>query len=216
MNQSEIYDSSALLFELTVRVLMDALPLEPLEGAYLYAQTEDNEQSVLAMAPILLENSTVERLLVADSPPRCGYPGIERWKPALLELGVSEEQLLLVPTAEYENLNTLTEASAVIELVKQEGIESLLVTAHPVHQMRAFMTMATVAMREAPGLRLYSLPALPQPWGAEAVHSQGLVRAVRHQLLHSEWERLERYRLKGDLASVPEVLGYLNRRDSEG
>ncbi len=205
--------STESVFELAVRVLMDVPPDGEADGVYLYAQTSDNEESIFSAVPGLLARQAARKLLIADSPPRCGYPGIERWRRKLLEVNVSKEMILPVPTARHENLNTLTEAESVIELVRELSFRTLLITAHPIHQIRAFMTMVTVVERTMPELRLFSAPALPQPWTAEALHSQGVVRGRRHELLLSEFARIERYHAKGDLLSVGEVLAYLNRRD---
>ena len=74
------------------------------------------------------------------------------------------------------------------------------------------MTAVTVALREYPELLLYSYPAVAMPWQEEVVHSQGTLKATRSELIHMEFERINKYQNKGDLASFEEVLTYLNNR----
>ena len=75
------------------------------------------------------------------------------------------------------------------------------------------MTAVTLALREYPELYLYSLPGKPLPWQEEVTHSQGEVLGTRAELIAGEMNRIKTYYAKGDLASVDEVLEYLNRRD---
>ena len=74
------------------------------------------------------------------------------------------------------------------------------------------MTAVTVALRIYPQLLLYSYPAVAMPWHEYVVHSQGTLQATRSELLHSEWDRIDTYQKKGDLASFAEVLTYLANR----
>jgi hypothetical protein len=74
------------------------------------------------------------------------------------------------------------------------------------------MTAVTVALREYPDLQLYSYPGVALPWQAGVVHSQGQTRGTRSELIAGEFERIRKYHEKGDLASVEEVLDYLNKR----
>ena len=110
------------------------------------------------------------------------------------------------------SLNTLVESETLIGYAKQNGYSSLFVVAPPFQQLRAFMTAVTVALREYPELLLYSYPAVAMPWREEVVHSQGTLKATRSELIHAEFERIDTYQNKGDLASFEDVLAYLNNR----
>jgi hypothetical protein len=46
----------------------------------------------------------------------------------------------------------------------------------------------------------------------DVIHSQGTLRAKRHQLIQAEIERIDKYQNIGDLASTEAVLNYLNKR----
>ena len=51
------------------------------------------------------------------------------------------------------------------------------------------------------------------PWNENVLHSQGVLKAKRRQLIQTELERITKYQNKGDLASTDSVLNYLNNRD---
>ncbi len=65
-------------------------------------------------------------------------------------------------------------------------------------------------------LLLYSRPGSPQSWDETVVHSQGVLKARRAELIKAEMERIEKYRDKGDLASDDEIIRYLIMRDAGG
>ena len=202
------------LIELLIRVLYDPLPEAPTEGAYLFGQTVDNEQSVFATAVDLINRHQARRLLIPDSSPRCGYPGFRAWHQALVGLGLGETTITGIPTASYPTLNTLIEAVAVVRYARQENITSIFVAAPPFHQLRAFMTTVSVALQEFPELQIYNRVGMALPWPETVFHSQGTLECRRSDLIHSELERIERYQAKGDLASTAEILDYLNQRAS--
>lgn len=202
------------LIELLIRALSDPLPHVPPDGAYLFSQTVDNEQSVFATAVDLINQRQVKQLLIPDSAPRCGYPGFQAWQQALLGLGLQEANLAGVPTASYPTLHTLIEAKALVRYAKQKNITSVFVVATPFHQLRAFMTTVSVALQEFPELRIYNRVGVALPWHETVLHSQGTLECKRSDLIHSELERIERYQTKEDLAATDEILDYLVRRDS--
>ncbi len=204
------------LFELTTWALRDTLPPVEPEGAYLFAQTADNELSVFQAAKEIADRKLTAKLLIPDSPGRNGYPGYPLWKVGLERQGVPSQLIIGIPTteAEYEILNTRTEAEAAVKYSKANGWKRMLIAAAPFHQVRAFMTAVSVALESYPELLLYAYSGPALPWNEEVAHSQGVVRGKRHELLQGELDRLELYRRKGDLASVQTVLHYLRNRDA--
>ncbi|MFT2009966.1 YdcF family protein [Pontibacter sp. 13R65] len=206
-----------MIEELIIRTLCDTLPVAPLDGAFLYGQTPDNEDSVFATAHQVLTAEVAPRLLFANTPPMSGYNGFSSWKSKLTEQGIPEEKLVPVPPVPRDTqiLHTLIEARSVVALAKEQQFKSLLVIAATFQQVRAFMTAVTAALEIYPQLRIYSMPGKAMPWQEEVVHSQGKVSGTRSELIAGELERINAYHTKGDLASVQEVLDYLNRRDKE-
>ncbi|MFO7557130.1 MAG: hypothetical protein R6W88_18195 [Desulfobacterales bacterium] len=200
--------------ELLTRVLCDQRPKHPTNGAYLYCQTRSNQQSIFQTAQFLLNNTYTYRILILNTKAKSGYPGFTEWKQNLKQLGISEEQIEGVINKETSMLNTLFESEAIIRFAKQHSYHSLFVVAPPFHQLRAFMTAVTIALREYPELLIYSYPGVAMSWQEEVIHSQGVLKAKRHNLIQEELERIEKYQGKGDLASPEQVLSYLNKRET--
>lgn len=206
-----------MIEELIIRTLCDTLPPEPVDGLFLFGQTEDNQKAAFSTACSMLERNLVERILFLGTEPISGYPGYDVWSRGLKKLGVAESMLEAVPPypADTDILHTFIEAGSVARYAKEKGYESLIVTASPFQQPRAFMAAVTAGLRVYPELRLYSLPGKPMPWQEEVVHSQGEVQNTRAGLIAGEMDRIRKYHAKGDLASVAEVLDYLNRRKNQ-
>ena len=200
--------------ELLTRSLCDLRPKNLTNGAYLYCQTRSNQRSIFQAAQFLLNNSLTSKILILNTKAKSGYPGFAEWKQQLRQLGLSVEQIEGVNNKETSMLNTLIESEALIRFAKQHGYRSLFVVAPPFHQLRAFMTAVTVALREYPELLIYSYPSVAMPWQEEVVHSQGILKAKRRDLIQEELERIEKYQGKGDLALFEQVLNYLNKRET--
>ena len=200
--------------ELLTRTLCDLRPKNPTDGAYLYCQTRSNQQSIFQSAQFLLNNSLTSKILILHSEAKKGYPGFTEWKQQLQQLGLSVDRIEGVENKETSMLNTLIESEALVRFAKQHGYRSLFVVAPPFQQLRALMTAVTVVLREYPRLLIYSYPGLAMPWQEEVVHSQGTLRAKRCDLIQEEFERIETYQNKGDLALFEQVLKYLNQRET--
>jgi hypothetical protein len=204
-----------MIEELIIRTLCDTLPTAPLDGLFLFGQTEDNQAAAFEAAQLLLRNKYTDKVLCLGTAPMSGYPGYAAWKEELRKLGIGEGQLLPVPPvpADTQLLHTFIEAQSAIRYAREQEYKTLVVTAAAFQQPRAFMTAVTLALREYPQLYLYSWPGKPLPWQEEVTHSQGEVQGTRAELIAGEMDRIKSYYAKGDLASVDEVLDYLNRRD---
>jgi len=204
-----------MLKELIIRTLCDTLPATPADALFLFGQTEDNQEASFAAAKQLLQESYTSRVLFLGTEPMSGYPGGASWKEAMLGLGIPEnalEQIMPVPV-NTDILHTGIEANSMVKHAKERGYKSVIVTAAPFQQPRAFMAAATAAMRNYPELKIYSYPGKALPWQEVAVHSQGKTESTRAGLISGEMKRIEKYCKQGDLATVDEVLGYLNNRD---
>ena len=143
-----------------------------------------------------------------------GYPGGDRYREALMGIGVGADQICGVPAGDIASINTLIEAEAMVKFVKERGFRDLVVVSPPFHQLRAFMTAVTVALRIYPELLIYSWPGAALPWKEAVIHSQGTLQALRRQLIQEERVRIDTYQKKGDLARFEAVLAYLDDRDA--
>ncbi|NDK56619.1 YdcF family protein [Pontibacter fetidus] len=204
-----------MLEELIIRTLCDTLPTIPADALFLFGQTEDNQDAAFAAAKLMLHENCTSRVLFLGTPPMSGYPGGTTWLNAMTALGIPEHNLELIQPlpANTELLHTGIEANSMVRHALAKGYKSVVVTAAPFQQPRAFMAAATAAMRHYPELKVYSLPGKPLPWQQIAVHSQGKTQSTRAGLIAGEMKRIEKYSKAGDLATVEEVLDYLNKRD---
>ena len=141
-----------------------------------------------------------------------GYPGYHVWKDKLIKLGIKENRILGVDLATDDH-NTLTEAEAVVRFAKRSNYKSIIISAAPFHQIRAFMTTVRVVLAEYPELKLYSFPGDALPWNEKATHSQGALSGKRSELIEAELARIEKYLRKGDLISFDRVMDYFDERD---
>jgi len=198
--------------ELLLRILCDTLPAQ-VDAAYLYVQTESNQESVFVAARELLERGAVGKVLISDCQPKSGYIGVAAYHQAMVAFGIAPERIEEVPTEPTDILHTLIEARALVRFAQAQGYETLTVISAPFHQERALMTTVTAALWDYPQLKLYSLPGQPQRWDDVVTHSQGILKGTRAELIAAEQERIEKYTAQGDLTPRAEVLQYLRTRD---
>jgi hypothetical protein len=202
------------LIELITRLLCDTHYELTADAAYLFAQTQDNQDSVLSAASELLDKGLVRRILILKTAAKSGYPGFEHWKQKLNDSGVSDECIQGVSIDADLALNTLVEAEAMIDHAKLKRYGTIYIVASPFHQLRAYMTSVTAVIRRYPELNLYSYVGNSLPWQKSVAHSQGSSRGTRLTFISTELERIEKYQKKGDLASVGSVLDHLNKRET--
>jgi uncharacterized SAM-binding protein YcdF (DUF218 family) len=198
--------------ELLHRIFSDVGPPGTAEAAYLFAETEPNQESVFMAARELLERGKVRKLLISDCRPKSGYAGVAACRRAMEEYGISAEAIDEVPMEPTDILHTLLEAETVVRLTKARGYRRLIVVATPFHQQRAVITTISVALREYPSLKIYSHPGAAQSWEETVTHSQGVLTGTRAELLAAEQERIEKYTAKGDLVARQKVLEYFRAR----
>ncbi|MBI2048864.1 MAG: YdcF family protein [Candidatus Liptonbacteria bacterium] len=203
------------LDELITRILCDTAPRHKVDAAYLFSETVDNEASVLKAAVFLYGLGPVNKLAVAHLGRKFGYPGFRSWVKKLVAMGVPQKDVRLIPLAKDFPPSTDAEALGLVRYAKAKGWKSIYVVAPPLHQLRAFITTVSHAMKEKSDVKVYSFPGIPQSWEEHVVHSQGIQKGTRSELLAKELEKIERYYREGDLVSGEEVLGYLNKRDKE-
>lgn len=203
------------LLELTTKTLCDIEAPTPSDASYLFAQTTDNQISVLDAGARLVRQGKTLALWIPDSGPRCGYPGFDLWKKELLQRKVAEDKIIGVPTTVFKSLNTYTEALATVRYCKDQTLSTLTIMASPFHQLRAFISTVSALSRELKSLRVFNSVGDSLPWYEMVSHSQGSLRGMREEFIDSEMARIDKYETKGDLVSPAEALEYLRNRDRE-
>ncbi|RWX50819.1 hypothetical protein VU00_10173 [Candidatus Electrothrix marina] len=201
-----------IAFELLTRILCDSRPEVPVDGVYLNCQTKSSQEIVFQTAKFLLGRSYTSKVLILRADAKSGYPGFDKWCEQMQKSGIHQEQIEGVTIGETESINTLIESEALVRFALKCKYRSIIITAPPFQQARAFMTAVTVALREYPQLRIYSYPTVAMPWQEEIIHSQGTLKAIPSELIHTELERIDTYQKKGDLSPFEPVLNYLNQR----
>jgi hypothetical protein len=204
------------LLELAIRSLCDVRAKTIADGVFLYGQTRDNQDSVLSAARQVIKNKLAQKILIVDSDSKSGYPGYSVWEKELLEMGVPKDLIVGVDLRKTATLNTLIEATGMIEYAKKNQMTVMYIIASPFHQLRAFMTSATVALKYYPEIRIYSYNGNPLSWLDTVAHSQGKTLGPRKELIKGEHDRILKYQQKGDLAANADVLNYLDQRDLKG
>lgn len=199
--------------ELLLRILADIRPSGMADGAYLFAETEPNQESVFVAARGLVERKQVRKVLISDCTPKSGYIGAAAYRAAMIDAGIPAGAIEEVPMEPAEILHTGIEADRTVRFAKAQGYERLLVISAPFHQERAFMSVVTAVLRDYPSLKVYSHPGEPQPWDEIVTHSQGKLRGTRAELIAEELKRIETYTAQGDLLPRSAVLSYLRTRD---
>lgn len=198
--------------ELLLRVLCDRIPARA-DAAYLFAQTEPNQDSVFQAARGLLDREIVPRIWISDCTVKSGYIGAAAYRQAMIRAGIPEETIEEVPMEPTEILHTQIESDAVVRFAKARGYNTLLITSAPFHQERAFTAAVTAVIRNAPELKIHSVPGSAQSWDEVVTHSQGLLHGTRSDFIEPEWQRIEKYTDQGFLAPRADILAYLRRRD---
>jgi len=209
----EVDELEALLF-LSQRVLADYRDPRrgPLQMLYIFANTTDNADSTFVRAVDMEQSGAMKNLGLAEGTLGHGHAGFSASLKRLRQLGWSDS----VPVRALDVdgvVNTLREAEELHDYsIYHRG--DIGIVAPPFHLVRAFVSVvSTIA---AHPMRVYAYPGVPLPWSEEVVHSQGVVRGTRSNLLKSELERLAKYRASefGGLLSAREVLQYLDWRDT--
>ena len=200
----------------TTRVLYDTEPTGiEVDAVFLFAQTRDNQASVLNRGAQLYHADRVHEIAICNGNTETGYLGYRVWYQELLNRGVRDKgSIVAITIPNHANINTLSEAQALIRHAKSHKWEYIYITSSPFHQLRAFISSVSVATREYPYLRIHNKPGIQLDWKQSVRHSQGTLKATRLELIKHELGRIDKYHESGDLIPFADVLDYLDKRDS--
>lgn len=203
-------DSMYLNIELWTRILCDTKP-KKVDIIYVFAQTSDNQLSVLKTAANLCwDRCGDSQIILCDGSTDTGYPGYLSWARLLLSFGVPSGSILGLQVE--ENVNTLSEATTLVKLASSQNKKNIIIICPPFHQARAFMTTVSESLRLGLNLNIYNNPADPEDWTKTVFHSQGTLKDSRSGLIKAEIERIEKYTRQGDIAESKDIIAYLNKR----
>lgn len=215
--------NDARLTELAIRVMSDETRHHHQDTTYLVAQTRDNQESVLCGCLMQWGNprdprgwpAGVPRVLISNNTYATetisGYPGAPVWKKELIRFGFRADDIQTFDV--HGPANTLTELAAMVDYTKKNGWSQIRLIAAPFHQLRAFMTVVSVLLKEYPELRVYNSVGCTLDWNEPVKHSQNESSTRRSDVIAKEIKRIHVYHEKGDLVDVETVLEYLDQRD---
>lgn len=201
-------------FELLTRILCDVGPLGTADLIYLFAQTEDNEDSVIEKGFSLWNKGIGHTIGICAMEKKLGYSGMEKWFFRIRSKSACKPKVIGVKLDQSLPPCTDAEALGLIKLTKHKDWRTILIVAPPLHQVRVFVSTVSAAVREAVNVRIYSCVGESENWLQKVVHSQGVTTGKRKDLLKGELDKILKYHQKGDLVSAKEILSYLNQRDS--
>ncbi|MBI4116732.1 hypothetical protein HY449_03225 [Candidatus Pacearchaeota archaeon] len=211
-NEIKKLSSSEILVSLYDLIIQDSLEknLRKVDGLYPFAETSDNEESSFLSSRRLLDKGLAKRVFIIDAPNKNGFPGFDSWSDKLLKkYGISALPVDFSYSGEF---NTLTEAEALIRYSIKNNLKSLYILAPRFHLLRAFMTASSVVIRENPEMNLFAYSGAEQDWNQTVIHSQGIVKGKRIDLIAGEMERIKKYQLMGDLESTEKIIEYILHR----
>lgn len=218
--QQQVAERERWLEELhlfTTVAMYDVTPCHKVEMVYVFSETDDNRPSVVSAVHDMHADG-IKRIGVPDNLKNPGYSGFLQWGTALMKTGIGASDLFAIEVP--GNLNTFSEAQAMVRYAFSHAIASVSVVAPPFHQSRAFLSAISVAVREYPELKIYSRPGVAMDWWCEGIsHSQGVLKGTRAEFVSSERERIAKYQKDGnyypggDLVSFQQAFRYLCLRD---
>jgi len=198
--------------ELIHRVLSDPLPHGKVDGLFLFAQTNDNQSSILEAAIALYHMKICDKIHIIDAPSTDGFPGFESWQKHLSDHGAQQNDVIAVKSCSLNQLHTLIEAKSFIAYAQAQAFKRIIIMAAPFNQTRAFMTMVTATDLVGYDLGIYNQPGSPMVWNDIVENAQGGVITSRKEAIHVELKKIATYQQKGDLKDFDYVLKYLDQR----
>lgn len=131
--------------------------------------------------------------------PEHGSLNAHDYRNALLEDRVPETQILL----EAKSLNTRQQGINIMEMVKKKGWKRIIIVASHYHQYRAFLTFLQARTDAQSNVDIIN------GWMRNLSWTRKEPYGIRIDLLEGEFDRIEQYQQKGDVASFKEGIDYL-------
>jgi hypothetical protein len=213
-----VFATQEELFALLTRVYCDTLPPGVTDAVCFVSETAENETAAIESAARIWREGLSRHVAVS------GYLGCEKedlrvsgyqvYVHRLVDLGVRREYIHVFPLSNDLPACTDSEMRGLIFYSHFMKWRTLIVTAPPLHQFRAFMSLASPLIKNSDqDLLVWNAVGPAEDYSEEVVFSQSAPRDSRDDLLGSEIQKVIRYFEKGDHVSAREALGYLVTRD---
>lgn len=175
----------------------------------------NNDMIVPSDAIILLEGDGVNRVSTAATLYLQGMASIivfsggavnyeygsypkEHIIPKLLDAGVKESHIIV----DDKSMQTKAQAKEIVSLAKQKNWKRIILVASPDHQYRAYLTFLRIILDNYPSLIMINAPAKNLSWFDDMGWKS------QYNRLDQEFERIDKYSAKGDLANYQEAIEY--------
>lgn len=136
-----------------------------------------------------------------------GYPGPLVWQPALMDLGVQSEDVVLTAGG---GTNTKTEFEDCLAVAQERQWHVVAAVVDPLHVLRAMLgVVRSLAHAKAEQIQIFPIMPHTFDWNRMCFGSQGEGPYSRITWLRHEFNRIPKYMAKGDLATPEELVRYL-------
>lgn len=205
-------------YQATVRVLSSA-PNSPVDVIFFHNRSYGDNTGLLSIAEesikigaagfIAVTNNEGERF--GSDVPFEANPGKTEYIRRLLTLGIPEEKIIIPTLKAY---HTRQENTAFLTSAKERRCTTGAILTQP-HQALRTMLGAVQAMEEV-GYQMYLYTLTPgnTQWQEIVKGNQGVEEKPRWQHIEDEYNRIFTYQATGELASLDDLLTYLDMRDN--
>ena len=141
------------------------------------------------------------------SKPGVAWRGRSKWEPELIELGVKD--IIWSPAVGH----TREEADAFLKIARERRWKRVAVLTQPHHLPRVFLGMLKAMEELKYSMQVYGVAPKSCDWNKVVRGSQGAEELPRVQHLEQEFDKIQDYQEKGDLATLDEMFEYLEQRE---
>lgn len=216
--EQPVFATQEELFALLTRIYCDTLPKGVADAVCFVAETAENEAAAIESAARIWRKGLSRHVAVS------GYLGHDKddlhvsgykaYASRLINLGVRRECIHVFPLSNDLPACTDSEMRGLIFYSHFMNWRTLIVTAPPLHQFRAFMSLASPLVKNPDqDISVWNAVGPAEDYSEEVVFSQTIPRDSRDNLLGSEIQKVVQYFEKGDHISAREALDYLSARD---
>lgn len=204
------------LFAATCVAISD-WPIEPVDAIFFHGRGEGDFDGLFEIAENIWRESRARIAInglngVEEAKKREGYlaPDSSFYIAGLIKLGVFSGDIVIGKPC----LNTNEENDEFVKLAKANGWKSAAMIGQPHQVLREFLGAVQSTKKFDYAMRLYCASPKSPPWFKEVFANISVnKRMQRIDFVFEEFERIIRYRKKGDLCSFEEFFEYMQNRD---
>lgn len=198
--------------EATLRLVTD--PLASSDAVFFHARAEADDDGLFELVANLHHGGWAKTVVVNGSKSGTlepggtvhSYPGVEYYEKRLRLLGISSI---------YETdpaFNTLEENQVFLKLAREKRWKRAILVSQPHQILRIFLGAVQTMKIQGYWMTLYASVPSVTDWLKPVYGSQGQKLLPRHQHISEEEEKVIQYQGRGDIATLDDLLHYLNEQ----